>query len=298
LKINLADKEYIFLIGYQREVKYRAAFDILAKKVFGISFEEWYQAGYWNEKYIPYTLFDGNKAVGNVSVNIMDFNTLGKPQRYIQIGTVLTDENYRNKKLSRFLMEKVLEEWNDKSDFVYLYANPTALEMYPKFGFTRVKEYEYFRAINKNIEQHENFEKLNMDMQSNRAMLYDYAKNSSVFSKLSMRENADLVMFYCISFFKENVYYIKALDAIAVAKFNNNQLYLLDVFCKVEVELDTIINSLINSRIDEVVLGFTPKDISSYKPREIVEADALFIQKNKTILFDKNKLMFPLLSHA
>jgi hypothetical protein len=64
------------------------------------------------------------------------------------------------------------------------------------------------------------------------------------------------------------------------------------------VELDEIINSLINVQIDEVFLGFTPQDSSSYKVREISRDDVLFIQKDKTKLFDENKVMFPLLSHT
>jgi len=56
MKLNFKDKEYTFLIGYQKENQYRAAFNTLANNVFSISFEEWFQAGYWNEKYIPYTL--------------------------------------------------------------------------------------------------------------------------------------------------------------------------------------------------------------------------------------------------
>ena len=150
MKVTLNNKEYTFLIQYQKEEKYRAAFNALAKKVFGISFEEWYAAGYWNEKYIPYTLFDGEHAVANISVNIMDFEVCGEKERYIQIGTVMTDENYRNQNLSRFLMEKVMEEWGSKCKFVYLYANKSVLGFYPKFGFYQVKEYEYFKSIKVN----------------------------------------------------------------------------------------------------------------------------------------------------
>ena len=71
MKITLSNRKYTFLIGYRNENKYRAAFNNLAKKIFGISFEEWYRAGYWNEKYIPYTLFDGERAIANVSANII-----------------------------------------------------------------------------------------------------------------------------------------------------------------------------------------------------------------------------------
>ena len=297
MKIILNSKEYILLIGYQKHKQYRDAFNKLAESIFPISFEEWFQAGYWNEKYIPYTLFDGDKAVANISVNIMDFNVFGEQKRFIQIGTVMTDTNYRNKGLSRFLMEKVLGEWNNKCDLIYLYANPSVLEMYPKFGFKRVKEYSCFKQVQNKFE-HTNVEKLNMDQQSNRNKLYNLAKHSEIFGKLSMKENADLVMFYCTSFLKESVYYIQSLDVIAVATHGDHQLQIWDVFCKSNVDLDQIINLLMHTQTDEILLGFTPNDSSSYNMREIEGSDTLFVQQNKTILFDNNKLMFPLLSHA
>lgn len=124
MEVNLAGSKYTFLKDYQKESKYRLAFDNLITKVFGLSFEEWYRAGYWNDRYIPYTLF-GESAVANASVNIMDFSTLGEQKRYIQIGTVATDENYRKKNLSRFLMENILQEWNKTVIlFIFLLINP------------------------------------------------------------------------------------------------------------------------------------------------------------------------------
>ena len=67
----------------------RAAFNRLAEAIHGLNFENWYQNGYWNKKYIPYTMFDGDKAVSNVSVNIMDFEMNGGIKHYIQLGTVM-----------------------------------------------------------------------------------------------------------------------------------------------------------------------------------------------------------------
>lgn len=114
-------------------------------------------------------------------------------------------------------MHHVLQEWEAQCDFIYLFANSSVLELYPKFGFERVREYAYFKSITKKINSSGKIEKINMDVQANRGRLYDYAKNTKVFGKLSMRENADLVMFYCTSFLKENVYYLKPpLDALVV----------------------------------------------------------------------------------
>jgi hypothetical protein len=83
-----------------------------------------------------------------------------------------------------------------------------------------------------------------------------------------------------------------------VAEFEGNQLHLLDVFGKVYVELDIIIDSLASGNINKVLLGFTPANCHSYELVEKLDDDYLFIQDGKTNLFDDQKVMFPLLSHA
>jgi GNAT superfamily N-acetyltransferase len=299
MKVIINDKEYFLLIGHQNEARYRVAFNNLSKNIFGLSFEEWFQSGYWNEKYIPYTLFDEDKAIANASINIMAFSTFGEHKRYIQVGTVMTDPNYRNKGLSRFLMKKILDDWNDKCDFIYLFANSTVLNFYPKMGFTQVKEYECIKNIK--ILRQSKFKKLDMDVQANRDKLYDYARTTKIVGKLSMQENADLVMFYCITVLKDYVYYSPSLNVIAIAKINDQQLHLLDVFSKDEINLDLIIDALSDETITSVLFGFTPKDCTHYEVRlidETLKDEVLFIQNGKTRLFDENQIMFPLLSHA
>jgi predicted N-acetyltransferase YhbS len=288
-----------FLKGYQQDDKKRAAFNRLAVKIFDLSFEDWYQSGYWRNKYIPYTLFDGEQAVANVSVNIMAFSILGQPQRTIQIGTVMTDEAYRNQGLSRRLMEKVFEDWKSESNLIYLFANSTVWDFYPKFGFKSVQEYQYQRTITPIM--HASFVKLDMDKIESREKLHDYAQNTRPFSKISMQENADLVMFYCITGYKDNVFYLPEMDVIAIAEIKERQLHLLDMFSKKEQNLDEVIHALSDKNVDTVRFGFVPKDCSSY---EIVPVDEkakdemLFVEINKTALFDENQLMLPLLSHA
>jgi predicted N-acetyltransferase YhbS len=292
-------KELSFFKGYQQDEQKRAAFNALSVKTFDLSFEEWYQSGYWRDKYIPYTLFDGEQAVANVSVNIMHFSILGLRQRAIQIGTVMTEEAYRNQGLSRSLMEKVFEDWKADNHLIYLFANSTVWGFYPKLGFKSVKEYQYQRTITPTT--HANFVKLDMNNKENREKLHDYAQNTYPLGKISMQENADLVMFYGITVYKNNVFYLPELDTIAIAEINERQLHLLDVFSKKEQNLDHVIHALSDETIDTIQLGFVPKDCSSYKiiPIDEKEKDEmLFVETDKTALFDENHLMFPLLSHA
>lgn len=48
----------------------------------------------------------------------------------------------------------------------------------------------FFKKVEK-ISSSSAIEKLNMDLQANRDILYDYAKNTTIFSKIAMYENAD-----------------------------------------------------------------------------------------------------------
>ena len=132
----------IFLSG--REVRTnpaaRTAFFALAQQVFDLSFQNWYEQGWWGERYIPYTFFEGGRAVANASVNLIDTMDDGRPKRYIQIGTVMTHPDFRGLGLSRRLITTLLTDWMERCDGIYLYANDTVLDFYPKFGFIQAEE--------------------------------------------------------------------------------------------------------------------------------------------------------------
>ena len=70
--------------------KLRKSFNELAALVFGIHFEEWYQRGYWTNRYIPFIFAEGDKVVANVSVNVLDFVINGERKKAIPLGTVMS----------------------------------------------------------------------------------------------------------------------------------------------------------------------------------------------------------------
>lgn len=123
--------------------------------------------------------------------------------------------------------------------------------------------------------------------------------NSISMSKLTMLKNVGLIMFYCTSFMSDKVYYLREHDVIVIAEFQGDALYLHDIFSSLEVDLDNIINALTNKEVKTVVLGFTPNDVENYYVNLLQDADTtLFVMNDKVDLFQNNKLMFPILSHA
>ena len=59
----------------------------------------------------------------------------------------MTDPKYRGKGYSRILMEAIMKEYEGKVDGIYLYANDSVLDFYPRFGFTKRDEYQYVKQI-------------------------------------------------------------------------------------------------------------------------------------------------------
>ena len=280
------------------KIKLRTSLNNLTSTTYGFDFEQWYQDGYWKDRYIPYSIVDGNNVVSNISVNVIEFLVMGEKRTYIQIGTVMTEKEYRNKGLNRFLMEKVLEEWRGVCDLIYLFANNSVLDFYPKFGFKFVHEYQYSKEV---IPENSAFDfvKLNMSDEKDKDFLFNKVNQAFHFSQLSMNDNASLVMFYCTSFMDQNVYYIKAFDAIVIAEFNDSILCINDIFCEKEIVLNDIILSMINKEIKKVILGFTPKDTMLFDETVLNQEDStLFILDDKWCVFDNKRIRFPVLSHA
>lgn len=75
----------------------------------------------------------------------------------------MTDPDFRNQGLNRLIMEQVLKDWEDKIFLIYLYANPSVLEFYPKFGFVKANEFVHYRPIISENKLTASFKKMDMN---------------------------------------------------------------------------------------------------------------------------------------
>ena len=292
------NKEYEFVCDYRSNQRIRESFNELTEKTYGFNFRKWFDNGYWDNKYIPYSLLDGDKVIANVSVNIMDFKVLGEEKRLIQLGTVMTEESYRKKGLSKALLNKVIEEWEDKCEFIYLFANDTVLNFYPKFGFQKYNQCQFSLEVTKG-KSTETIKKLNIEDDNDKNILIRVLNNKKSLAKLDNIKNTSLVMFYCIDFMKDSIYYVEEYDAIAICEYKEEEIIILDVFSCKDIDLEIIINAMTKGDTKKVLLGLTPKDTSLYR-KELIndDNDTLFIRCKNGTVFEREKLIFPLLSHA
>ena len=288
--------EYTFIKNLKDEEGYLNSFNELALKTFGITFDGWKNQGYWQDKYIPYSFVDKGKVIANVSVNLMNLICNGKKQDAIQIGTVMTDAAYRNQGLIRRLIEKIFEDYEKTYNLFYLFANNTVLDFYPKFGFRPVNQYQHsawYEKKNNSLK----VKKLDMKEQVDKDIFFRLISNSILISKISDRHNISLIMFYCDSFMSDSIFYFPDLDIAVVAEYNDDTLYLQEVFSEQEFELDDVINALVNVGRMKVVLGFTPILNNKFIEELNDSSDnILFVKSSMDFNFEKER--FPVLSHA
>ncbi|WP_257967953.1 GNAT family N-acetyltransferase [Peribacillus deserti] len=247
----------LFVKGYHHEAILRNSFNELAQQIFGINFEPWYQAGYWTDKYVPYSFVEGSRVVANVSVNKLDLMIDNVQKKSIQIGTVMTHPEYRGYGLSKTLMNRVLEDFA-AYDYIYLFANQSVLDFYPKFGFYPVKETQFSQALKYNPEVAIPYRKLEGSSRDDRSFIYDFSNKRKPISKRFGTMNAqELLMFYCMYVFTDDIYYFEKENVIAIARHENNYLHMYDFISQGEADVESIIQSLSLPATTEVIFHFT-----------------------------------------
>jgi hypothetical protein len=215
----------------------------------------------------------------------------------VQLGTVMTHPDYRNKGLSAQLMEKVLHEYEPKCEFIYLFANSSVLNFYPKFGFKRVQEYQVSIPA-QNTKMASDIRKLDISNPADHEILLSLSEQRIPVSQtLGSGADQSLLMFYCESYFKDQLYYLPSQDAVAVLEFDGDTLCIKDILSNHTVSLQNILNNLPNQGNHFIKFGFTPDMIKQEETTGIENNDLLFMKPVSEKL-NKIKFMFPLLSHA
>ena len=295
--IEINGINYEFVKDFKHNEALRLSFNRLTEAVFHFSLENWFHKGYWGDHYIPYSLIFDNEVISNVSINKVEFLVDDKRKKGIQIGTVMTQEDFRHRGLNKFLLERIISEWEDKVDFIYLFANNTVLDFYPKFNFERIEEYQYSKSI-ESVNDQSSLRQLNIENKDDLNLIRQTIRHSKPISKVSMLNNEALVMFYCLFVKKESIYYVEAFKAVIIADINDNTILLNDVFSETHVDLNDLIKVITNQTINKVILGFTPLDKTNYDINLLEPDDTLFVLKTNNNIFNGNKYMFPILSHA
>jgi len=298
--IFILEKEYTLYINYQQDEELRQELNRLTQQVWEFDFENFYQSGFWKDQCLIYSIFHQDKIISHVTLSFFETHVDDKVMKLAQIGTVMTDPDYQKLGLARFLMTYIFKEWNDHSDGMFLFANDTVLDFYPKFGFVAVEEFQ--SVINHSFKNNgEVVRVLNLDLAEDFQLFENYVDQSIVNSALETK-NKDIIFFYAYANpefgFRNSIYYIENLKTIVIAQIDDDILTIFQCYQLEVTELERVISALVTDSINEVRFGFSPiiKDMTleEYKEEDLT----LFVSESLCHLFQNQKLMIPLLSHT
>lgn len=292
--------KYQLISDYKDNEIYKNSFIELAKQVFKIDFSRWDQLGCWNDDYICYSFLDGDKVIANVSINKMDIILHNKMYKSLQLGTVMTHPDYRNKGLSAKLINLIIAKYENLYDFIYLFANPSVLDFYPKFGFGRMQESNFYMEMSADFynkeERPSNPRKLDVNSSEDFRLIKRIAENRIPVSTIcGVKQNNHLLFFYLIEVFNEMTFYFEKEEVIVICEKIENKLYVYDVISTYKVDFEVLLQSF---STDKVVFHFIPDALKNKGNFTFAESsDVLFIRpaRNSAIL---QPILFPPTSHA
>ena len=296
--------KYKFSTEVRKNEVLRESFNQLTQQVFCFDFADWYEAGHWGDDYLPHVLLDGERVVSNVSVNLMKFDVDGVQKKYIQLGTVMTDSNYRKQGLNREIMQHVIKEYLSKVDGIYLFANDSVVDYYPKFGFQPTKEYEYYLRC-EDMLKIEAYQIEKVDIKSEQCkQLDDKIKEDAIDNNrnqndgMYMSENLGLYQFWLANGYSDQVYSLPEIGCYVIADCKEDILELHQILGKQPVDMLRLAKAFGES-VKEVVLGYTPVKKELFLVREYKEEDCtLFILGEDLQRIERDQMRFPVLSHA
>ena len=282
---------------YKNNDQLRLSFNRLAKRTFGIDFETYYQRGFWRDQYICYSYLDGGKVISNVSVSILDVVLNGSKINAVQIGTVMTDPDYRGLGLAGSLMKLVLEKHQSETELIFLFANKTVLEFYPKFGFKPIAQKLFMKNLTGFNPEYDRSRKLDINNQADFDLVRRLSSIRKLISMVFGVDNAQyLSFFYWMHVFRDDFYYLEGLDAIAVYRIEEEEIHIYDVISQAELSFADIIERIASNDVKRAIFHFTP-DFNDLEAERIpYEDDQLFV-KTESVKIPEN-LMYPTIAHA
>lgn len=299
-------KEFTFYKNYREKEKLREAFfQFTPKALYGADFRLWYQLGFWENSYIPYSFFKDEIIVSNASVCEMKIILNGQEFDAVQLATVGTLPEYQHQGLSRKLIEHILEDYKSKTSFFFLFGNENVLDFYPKFGFRKIEESCFvcknlspFRRNKSSL----NFQILNVNSEKDRILFRKITSSAkSTTNRFGVIQYEFILSFYWIYVYPENFYYFPENDSILVLHLDKKVLWIYDILCRDSFSISKFLLDWNLEDIEEIRFGFCPDrfDLLNLEIKNdiITQTDSpLFVKGFQSAL--KSTFLFPMLARA
>lgn len=247
---------------YKSNAKWRAGFNRLARAIFGIDFERYYQSGFWDERYVCHSILKDGQIISNVSTTPFELMINGKAHKAIQIGTVMTHKAFRGQGLAVELTRQVIDQYRSQCDFFYLFGHKEVWSYYTKQHFVPITESYYAVEVHSGWEACLPLRQLDLTCPADLVIIRRLTRQRvPVSHTLGVVRDTSIFLFYCLYFFSDSLFYSKALDCLIVLTLSEEKIvHLYDVLCPSDLCFEMLL-ALIRSKVSDIerlVFYFAP----------------------------------------
>lgn len=267
--------------------QYQRGWNALVTMVFQ-DFSFWLDQNLWDTRYESYAIVEEGTFLSNINVFKTALLWDGKPVSALSIGAVCTHPAHRGKGYSRRLMEHILNRYPNTP--MYLSANDSVLNFYPKFGFEPA--YEKLPVIEASLDGTTPA----VQLAYADPKVWAYVHGRVNFSAVLDCTNTDIVTMFDVrqDGLEQCLYELPDIQTMIVARQSGETLRLIGVFALRPVTWSQIMPRLPFAGVRRVEFGFMP-DALDVGPHtmEACQGEVIFIRGTACNVSDRK---FPELS--
>lgn len=118
--------------------EYAAMLRGLTRRVFDFDLDFWFNLGCWTDAYESSALIEDGRMLAHAGLCRLRLRVAGREFAAIQLNSVCTASEARGRGYARRLIDGILRRYSGTP--VFLFANNSVTDFYPKFGFRPAKE--------------------------------------------------------------------------------------------------------------------------------------------------------------
>jgi predicted N-acetyltransferase YhbS len=240
------------------DVAWHEAFLRYVPRVFPrASFRRWYERGGWDENYRAIAISDGGEIIANASLTRMSLVLGGRELTGWQLGAVGVVPERRGAGLQRKILPRTLDV-AAPDDVVFLFANDSVLDFYPRFGFRRVQEV-VFGADHAVTPAKDRLRALSPDRADDCKLLARVSAGAQpVTDVFGARRYGGVLLWYWTNFYQDCFYYWEECDALVIVEQDRDCLRICDVLATERIDLRNCLPHLATAPVRRLEFGFTP----------------------------------------
>ncbi|MBD3332711.1 GNAT family N-acetyltransferase [candidate division GN15 bacterium] len=282
------------ITNHRHDPLLRKAYYRFMDEVFsGVDFLRWFNHGHWNEAYAPHSIMDGDRMIANASamrMNVWVENTLVPA---VQIGAVGTVEDYRYQGLSRLLMEHVLDKFAHQAELIFLFANESVIDFYPRFGFQRAREVVFVATRDLPSPKY-SARKLHLANAADVAIARELiAERDDPTRLFGASDFGHITWFYILNGFHQRLHYLEDEQILFILSENDGVVHIWDAIARAPFDMSEILPRLLPCEQPQSVHYYFSPDRLPFAYDSVAEPEDSYLYVRGRFPLENQRFKFP-----